>query len=191
MTSEEKWSKLPGGSVHYSNLGGSGLHLQEISPDGSDWRPTVRSIVETHEPFFNLMVSYALPWTSSRVRHMFKPALDAKAANGQVPVIYGLIRIKSPARNWDQIIGEQDTLEVEMPLSIAKALFLFEAPIENEITFSGDGDRVRIAVKGTMGLSLLQGKLTLFLRNKLPDFWCDFGGDTEVFVRPQKFGYNA
>jgi len=167
--------------------------LTTSTPDGQDWRPTIRSIVETYEPFFRLMVSYAIPHTSSDVRHVFRPAIDAKLAKNQVPVIKGLIKIKSPAENWDQPIGENDPLEVELPLVIAKALFALEAPIKDisNIKLSSNGDKVVITVRGVMGLSLLQWKFPLFLREKFPGFCIPFGGDTEVFVRPEKFGFNA
>jgi len=161
--------------------------LAETTPDGSSWRPpTVASIVETHEPFFNLMVSYVIPHTS--IRHEFQPEIDAKIAKNQVPVIEGLIKIKSLSGNWNQPIESQEALELVLPLRVAKALKLFEAPIEDVSRIRTSGDECAIAFKGVSGLANLQGRFSFYLRRKFPNFRIPFGGDTEVLFRSSKPG---
>jgi hypothetical protein len=165
--------------------------LTTSTPDGSGWKPTVASIIETHEPFFNLMVSYAIPHTS--LRHEFQPEIDAKIANNQVPVIEGLIKIKSPFGNWNQPIGSQESLELVLPLKVAKALKLFEAPIKDALQIKTSGDECTIVFKGVSGLASLQGRFSFFLRRRFPNFSIPFGGDTEVLFRsskPGKFNFN-
>lgn len=132
--------------------------------------------METYELLFQLMVSYVLPHTT--------------LAKNQIPVIKELIKIKSPTKNWDQPIREKEPLKVEMPSVIARALLIFEAPIEDISNIKFSDDKIVLNVRGVMGLSLLQYKISSFLREKFPEFSIPFGGDTEVFVRPEKFGFN-
>ena len=108
-------------------------------------------------------------------------------------MIRGLVKIKSPLKNWDQPIGDQETLEVEFPLGIAKALAVREAPIGDISRTRTYGDKFVISVKGPRGISMLQGRLSLFLREKFPGFKVPFGGDTEVLFRPNKpkYGFRA
>jgi hypothetical protein len=161
--------------------------LTTSTPDGSGYRlPTVASIIETHEPFFSLMVSYAIPHTS--IRHEFQSEIDAKIAQNQVPVIEGLVKIKSPSGNWDQPIRSQEPLELVLPLKVAKALKLFEAPIEDVLRINTSGDECAIVFKGVSGLTNLQGRFSFFLRRRFPNFSIPFGGDTEVLFRSSKPG---
>ena len=132
------------------------------------------------------MVSYAIPHTS--IRHEFQPEIDAKIANNQVPVIEGLIKIKSPSGNWDQPIGNQEPLELVLPLRVAKALKLFEAPIGDVLRINTSGDECAIVFNGVGGLASLQGRFSFFLRRRFPNFSIPFGGDTEVLFRSSKPG---
>jgi hypothetical protein len=157
------------------------------TPDGSGLgRPTVASIIETHEPYFNLMVSYAIPHTS--IRHEFQSEIDAKIAKNQVPVIEGLVKIKSPSGNWNQPIGRREPLELVLPLKVARALKLFEAPIEDVSQIMISKDECIIVFTGVSGLVSLQGKFSIFLRRRFPNFNIPFGGDTEVLFRSSKKG---
>lgn len=132
------------------------------------------------------MVSYAIPHTS--IRHEFQSEIDAKIAQNQVPVIEGLVKIKSPSGNWDQPIRSQEPLELVLPLKVAKALKLFEAPIEDVLRINTSGDECAIVFKGVSGLTNLQGRFSFFLRRRFPNFSIPFGGDTEVLFRSSKPG---
>jgi len=152
-------------------------------------RPTVRSIVETYGPLFQLIISYSLPYTP--FRHLFKPAIDAKVAKNQVPAFKGLIKIKSPVKDWDQPIGQDDPLEVEIALGVARALYILEAPIRDISSINFYDDKVVITVRGVMGLSRLQGRFFSFLREKIPQLNIPYGGDSEALFRPEILGFQA
>jgi hypothetical protein len=152
-------------------------------------------LINVHGPALELAFSYLVPCLPG-LREKYLPQFRKKEASGEVPVIKGVVSLfarngHSPAAKTTTAADGKTLFTISISSDFAKEAKLLEAPIHDFAeTDSVDGVTL-FHVEGAIGLSRFQGAILQHLRS-LPlerKFQIPFGLDTEVFVRPERFGF--
>ena len=172
--------------VHQQKKGEGLMHsnlLRFRSSKKIEQVPHHELLIVTHGLTIELMVSCALPQSFASA---WQPFMVKEEDGKEYRIFKGLIDVYilgAPLKLSKMLIA------CEFMDEIADAINLSDlAPeIRDFAKFERLEGRVRIIVRGTQGISKLQNAMAEFFKKNAPSFMLPTGGDSEIYLRPDKF----